>query len=76
MGRSRQGLGRQGRLTAWFDGFTRETRDTKGLPVTFRRSTDWASDKPVLVLLHGFPQTHVMWQRVALNQPTRVEFRS
>ena len=49
----------------WFEGFTRETREIAGLPVTFRRSDDWASDKPVLVLLHGFPQTHVMWQRVA-----------
>ena len=49
----------------WFEGFTRETREIAGLPVTYRRSDDWASDKPVLVLLHGFPQTHVMWQRVA-----------
>ena len=50
---------------AWFEGFTRETHDVAGLPVAFRRSADWASDKPVLVLLHGFPQTHAMWQRVA-----------
>ncbi len=50
---------------AWFDGFTRETQDIAGLPVVFRRSSDWASGKPVLVLLHGFPQTHVMWHRVA-----------
>lgn len=50
---------------AWFDGFTRETRSVAGLPVTLRRSADWASDLPVLVLLHGFPQTHVLWQRVA-----------
>ncbi len=49
----------------WFEGFTRKTREIAGLPVTFRRSHDWASDKPVLVLLHGFPQTHAMWQRVA-----------
>jgi haloacetate dehalogenase len=50
---------------AWFEGFVRETHEIKGLPVAFRRSADWASDKPVLVLVHGFPQTHVMWQRVA-----------
>ncbi|MEN9888100.1 MAG: hypothetical protein RL559_137 [Pseudomonadota bacterium] len=49
----------------WFEGFTRETRHIQGLPVTFRRSADGSNDKPVLVLLHGFPQTHVMWQRVA-----------
>ena len=49
----------------WFDGFERQTLRLGGLPVTFRRSADWRADKPVLVLLHGFPQTHVMWQRVA-----------
>ena len=50
---------------AWFEGFVRETHEIKGLPVAFRRSADWTSGKPVLVLLHGFPQTHVMWHRVA-----------
>jgi haloacetate dehalogenase len=50
---------------AWFEGFTRETITLHGLPVTFRRSADWDANKPVLVLLHGFPQTHVLWHRVA-----------
>ncbi len=50
---------------AWFEGFDHQTLEVRGLPVTFRRSSDWATDKPVLVLLHGFPQTHVMWHRVA-----------
>ncbi len=50
---------------AWFDGFERQTISLGGLPVTFRRSADWGQGLPVLVLLHGFPQTHVMWQRVA-----------
>lgn len=50
---------------AWFDGFERQTISLGGLPVTFRRSADWDQGQPVLVLLHGFPQTHVMWQRVA-----------
>ena len=52
---------------AWFEGFERQTLTVAGLPVCFRRSTDWAAQAhlPVLVLLHGFPQTHVMWQRVA-----------
>ena len=49
----------------WFEGFTRETREIQGLPVNCRRSSDWSSERPVLVLLHGFPQTHVMWHRVA-----------
>lgn len=50
---------------AWFEGFEQQTATLRGLPVTFRRSADWAKARPVLVLLHGFPQTHVMWQRVA-----------
>jgi len=50
---------------AWFEGFERQTVTLCGLPVHFRRSTDWDANKPVLVLLHGFPQTHVMWHRVA-----------
>jgi haloacetate dehalogenase len=49
----------------WFEGFERQTLALRGLPVTFRRSADWASGLPVLVLLHGFPQTHVLWHRVA-----------
>lgn len=49
----------------WFDGFERQTVTLKGLPVSFRRSADWSTTLPVLVLLHGFPQTHAMWQRVA-----------
>lgn len=49
----------------WFEGFERHTLRLRGLPVAFRRSADWHSGLPVLVLLHGFPQTHVMWHRVA-----------
>lgn len=60
---------------AWFDGFERRTLNIQGLPVTFRQSADWAEQQhlPVLVLLHGFPQTHVMWHRVA--QQLRGRFR-
>ena len=50
---------------AWFDGFERHTQTLRGLPVTWRRSADWSAERPVLVLLHGFPQTHVLWHRVA-----------
>jgi len=54
---------------AWFEGFERQTLTVAGLPMCFRRSANWAAQAhlPVLVLLHGFPQTHVMWQRVAQN---------
>ena len=58
---------------AWFEGFERQTVTLRGLPVTFRRSADWDANKPVLVLLHGFPQTHVMWHRVA--QALRSRYR-
>jgi haloacetate dehalogenase len=50
---------------SWFAGFEKQTLSIQDLPVTFRRSADWHGGKPVLVLLHGFPQTHVMWHRVA-----------
>lgn len=50
---------------AWFEGFEKQTLNIKGLPVAFRKSQDWTASKPLLVLLHGFPQTHVMWHRVA-----------
>ncbi|MGV0960323.1 MAG: alpha/beta fold hydrolase [Limnohabitans sp.] len=52
---------------AWFDGFERRSLSVQGLAVAFRQSADWAAQQhlPVLVLLHGFPQTHVMWHRVA-----------
>jgi haloacetate dehalogenase len=52
---------------SWFGGFERQMLTVAGLPVGFRRSADWQAQAhlPVLVLLHGFPQTHVMWQRVA-----------
>jgi len=47
----------------WFEGFT-EQRVMVG-EVTLRVSTGGRSDGPPLLLLHGFPQTHVMWHRVA-----------
>ena len=56
---------------AWFEGFERQTVTLRGLPVTFRRSADWDTNKSVLVLLHGFPQTHVMWHRVAQTLRSR-----
>lgn len=58
---------------SWFEGFERQTVTLRGLPVTLRRSADWDANKPVLVLLHGFPQTHVMWHRVA--QALRSRYR-
>ncbi len=53
----------------WFDGFDLHKPILRGRPVRFRMTqrAQWQAhpDRPVLVLLHGFPQTHVLWHRVA-----------
>ena len=53
--------------SSWFDGFEKRQFNVNGVVVCARISANWHNhlDKPVLVLLHGFPQTHVMWHRVA-----------
>ena len=43
----------------FFEGFTLETRDANGQRIRLRR----AGSGPPLLLLHGNPQTHAMWQR-------------
>lgn len=48
---------------SWFDGFEARTIAANGVDIFFRFGGN--RDKPALVLLHGFPQTHVMWHRVA-----------
>ena len=30
-------------------------------------------DGPPLLLIHGYPQTHAMWHRLALDHPARIE---
>jgi haloacetate dehalogenase len=45
----------------FFDGFTLETRTANGQALRLRR----AGSGPPLLLLHGNPQTHAMWHRVA-----------
>ena len=44
-----------------------EARDfaVNGVTLHARVSADWDNARPVLLLQHGFPQTHVMWRRVA-----------
>jgi haloacetate dehalogenase len=44
-----------------FEGFSSELVDGDGARVFVRR----AGQGPPILLLHGFPQTHVMWRRVA-----------
>jgi haloacetate dehalogenase len=47
----------------WFEGFELQTVLTDGQQTTVR--VGGPEDAPALLLLHGFPQTHVMWHRVA-----------
>lgn len=50
-------------MTAWFDGFDQDRFEVNGVQVFARFGG--TRGKPPLLLLHGFPQTHVMWHRVA-----------
>lgn len=47
-----------------FPGFTREARGANGIRLHLRHNVG-ASDRPPLLLLHGFPQSHVVWHKVA-----------
>lgn len=47
----------------WFDGFEARDFDLDGTRIHAR--TGGRVGAPPLLLLHGFPQTHVMWHRVA-----------
>ena len=44
-----------------FEGFTRDTVVVDGVDIHVR----CGGDGPPLLLLHGYPQTHVMWHKVA-----------
>ncbi len=48
---------------AWFEGFEAQDFDLEGTRIHAR--IGGRSDAPPLLLIHGFPQTHAMWQRVA-----------
>ena len=47
----------------WFEGFETQRCEVNGIEIFVR--TGGRSDGPPVLLLHGFPQTHVMWHRVA-----------
>ena len=44
-----------------FEGFTRELINTPEATICIRR----AGSGPPLLLLHGYPQSHLMWHRIA-----------
>ena len=48
---------------AWFEGFEAATYEVNGTTLCAR--TGGRRGAPALLLVHGFPQTHAMWHRVA-----------
>ncbi|MDT8990844.1 alpha/beta hydrolase [Curvibacter sp. APW13] len=48
-----------------FEHFVEKTFHAAGVPIHLRVDVGPRGTRPALVLLHGFPQTHVMWRRVA-----------
>ena len=52
-------------MTIWFEGFETRRFDVNGVQIHARVPTAPRGHKPALLLLHGFPQTHALWQRVA-----------
>ena len=50
---------------SWFDQFEMRNFDVNGTRIHARVSRGAPAGRPTLLLLHGFPQSHVMWHRVA-----------
>lgn len=50
---------------SWFEGFESRHFDVNGVRIQARVPLVPRQGRPALVLLHGFPQTHAMWHRVA-----------
>ncbi len=49
----------------WFEDFETRQLDVNGTRLFARVSHGACGRRPALLLLHGFPQTHVLWNRVA-----------
>ncbi len=51
----------------WFEHFEQRSFEVNGATINARISTTVLGDvqKPALLLLHGFPQSHAMWHRAA-----------
>jgi haloacetate dehalogenase len=50
---------------SWFDGFESRHFDVNSVRIHARVPAAPRQGRAALVLLHGFPQTHALWQRVA-----------
>ncbi|MEK9951442.1 MAG: alpha/beta hydrolase, partial [Curvibacter sp.] len=49
----------------WFEGFESRRFEVNGVQLHARVPVAARGHKPALLLVHGFPQTHVLWHRVA-----------
>ncbi len=49
----------------WFEGFESRHFAVNGVQIYAHVSLGLPAGRPALLLLHGFPQSHVMWNRVA-----------
>ncbi|MFN4352407.1 MAG: alpha/beta fold hydrolase [Hylemonella sp.] len=49
----------------WFEGFETRRFEVNGVQIQARVPATPRDGKPALLLVHGFPQTHALWQRVA-----------
>jgi len=52
---------------SWFKGFEARRFSVNGVEIHARIPATPRADKPALLLVHGFPQSHAMWHRVALQ---------
>lgn len=52
-------------MSELFPGFTTERRRVGSIAVNVCHNVDQAAGRPALLLLHGFPQTHAIWHRIA-----------
>ena len=50
---------------SWFDSFVARRFEVNGVEIHARVPAAEQGGRPALLLLHGFPQSHVMWHRVA-----------
>src|SRR4051812_14346821 len=48
-----------------FAGFERRVAEVNGTTINYVRSANGGRSGPPLLLLHGHPQTHVIWHKVA-----------
>jgi haloacetate dehalogenase len=49
----------------WFEGFEQRRFSVNGVEIAAHVPAIARDARPALLLLHGFPQTHALWQRVA-----------